>query len=122
MQVDFEQLYPIEGAKEVGTLMTRYVSRALRAWSSQQAARKQLAVAGAEKPKKKGGGLNDKIVNTWKKVKGMGKGKREVNGGQHAPQEDEKLPIVHLVVGKDALGNAQVVAQTRLQAEQCVAG
>ena len=31
-QVDFDGQYPIEGAKEVGTLITRYVSRALRAW------------------------------------------------------------------------------------------
>lgn len=34
-QVDFEGKYPIEGAKEVGTLMTRYISRVLRPWSSQ---------------------------------------------------------------------------------------
>ncbi len=30
LQVDYEGGYPIEGAKEVSTLMTRYVSRALR--------------------------------------------------------------------------------------------
>ena len=35
MQVDFEGKYPIEGAKEVGTLMTRYISRVLRPWSGQ---------------------------------------------------------------------------------------
>ena len=34
-QVDFEGKYPIEGAKEVGTLMTRYISRVLRPWSGQ---------------------------------------------------------------------------------------
>ena len=31
-QVDFEGRYPIEGAKEVKTLMTRYVTRAVRMW------------------------------------------------------------------------------------------
>lgn len=33
-QVDFDGAYPIEGAKEVATLMTRYVTRALRERSS----------------------------------------------------------------------------------------
>lgn len=31
-QVDFEGPHPIEGAKEVSTVMTRHVSRALRLW------------------------------------------------------------------------------------------
>ena len=35
VQVDFDGGdHPIEGAKEVGTLMTRYVSRAVRNWQS----------------------------------------------------------------------------------------
>ena len=35
LQVDFDGGdHPIEGAKEVGTLMTRYVSRAVRNWQS----------------------------------------------------------------------------------------
>jgi hypothetical protein len=33
MQVDFDGAHPLEGAKEVKSLMTRYVTRALRAWS-----------------------------------------------------------------------------------------
>lgn len=32
--MDFDGLYPIEGAKEVKTLMTRYVTRALRNWNT----------------------------------------------------------------------------------------
>lgn len=33
--MDFEGKYPIEGAKEVKTLMTRYVTRAIRTWTMQ---------------------------------------------------------------------------------------
>jgi hypothetical protein len=33
VQVDFDGLHPLEGAKQVKNLMTRYVTRALRAWS-----------------------------------------------------------------------------------------
>lgn len=36
LQVDFEGSHPIEGAKEVSTVITRYVSRALRLWLHQQ--------------------------------------------------------------------------------------
>ena len=36
VQVEFDGLHPIEGAKEVSTVMTRHVSRALRLWSVQQ--------------------------------------------------------------------------------------
>jgi hypothetical protein len=32
-QVDYEGGFPIEGAKEVSTVMTRHVSRQLRSWS-----------------------------------------------------------------------------------------
>ncbi len=114
VQVDFEGPYPIEGAKEVGTLMTRYVSRALRAWSSQQAARKQLAVTGGKKPSREHGGFNSKVVSALQKVKAKAK------GGQDAPAEEDILPVVHLNVGRDALGNPQLVAQTQLQFQQCV--
>ena len=32
MQVDFEEGYAIEGAKEVATVVTRHVTRLLRPW------------------------------------------------------------------------------------------
>ena len=35
-RVDFDGEYPVEGAKEVGTLITRYVSRPLREWAEAQ--------------------------------------------------------------------------------------
>ncbi len=35
-QVEFDGSHPIEGAKEVSTVMTRHVSRALRVWSVRQ--------------------------------------------------------------------------------------
>ena len=111
VQVDFEGAYPIEGAKEVSTLMTRYVSRTLRAWSAQQAARKQVALPGVD-TEKKHGALTSRVMSALKKMKG----KRS----QPAPTEDELLPVVHLAVGKDALGNPQVVAETQQQLEQCV--
>ncbi len=111
VQVDYEGPYPIEGAKEVSTLMTRYISRTLRAWSAQQAARKQVALPGADREKKHGA-LTSRVLSTLKEIKG----KRS----QPAPKEDELLPVIHLAVGKDALGNPQIVAQTQEQLEQCV--
>ena len=36
--MDFEGPHPIEGAKEVSTVMTRHVSRAVRLWLHQQRA------------------------------------------------------------------------------------
>lgn len=36
LQVDFDGDFPIEGAKEVATLLTRYVSRPLRLWTAAQ--------------------------------------------------------------------------------------
>ena len=41
MQVDFDGEHPVEGAKEVGSLMTRYVTRAMRAW--EQSVRRQAS-------------------------------------------------------------------------------
>ncbi len=44
-QVDYDGVYPIEGAKEVSILLTRYVSRTLRQWQlSQKPASKQLVI------------------------------------------------------------------------------
>jgi hypothetical protein len=48
-KVDFEGPYPIEGGKEVGTLMSRYVSRPVREWTAAQ----ELAKAEEKKRKKK---------------------------------------------------------------------
>ena len=53
MQVDFEGDFPIEGAKEVATLMTRYASRPLRLWA---AAQQQRLAAEQQRAKKGGGG------------------------------------------------------------------
>jgi ATP-dependent Clp protease ATP-binding subunit ClpA len=39
-KVDFEDGYPIEGGKEVGTMVVRYVSRPVREWAALQRARK----------------------------------------------------------------------------------
>lgn len=52
LQVDFEGRYPIEGAKEVKTLMTRYVTRAMRLWVA-----KLEASAGASLGDSKAGNL-----------------------------------------------------------------
>lgn len=48
LQVDFDGEYPIEGAKEVGTLMTRHVTRALKVWT-RAAAAKEAERAAAHK-------------------------------------------------------------------------
>lgn len=48
-KVDFEGDFPIEGAKEVATLMTRYASRPLRLWAAAQQ-------AAADRQRKGGGG------------------------------------------------------------------
>lgn len=42
-KVEFEGRYPIEGGKEVGTMMTRYVSRPLREWEAAQVERLRKA-------------------------------------------------------------------------------
>lgn len=52
MQVDFEGDFPIEGAKEVATLMTRYASRPLRLWAAAQ----QQRLAAEQQWAKKGSG------------------------------------------------------------------
>ncbi|PRW45202.1 ATPase of the AAA+ superfamily (ISS) [Chlorella sorokiniana] len=51
-KVDFEGDFPIEGAKEVATLMTRYASRPLRLWAAAQ----QQQLAAQQQAAKKGGG------------------------------------------------------------------
>jgi hypothetical protein len=99
MQVDFEGAYPIEGAKEVSTLMTRHVSRALRAaLGGQRPAGSQVAALGvkAKKP----------LVS---KVKGL------MNKVIHAGNQAEKdvmreLPWLHLQVAKSAARKGQVIA------------
>jgi hypothetical protein len=48
-KVDYEGPYPIEGGKEIGTLMSRYVSRPVREWTAAQ----ELAKAEEKKKKKK---------------------------------------------------------------------
>lgn len=50
-KVDFEGPYPIEGGKEVGTLMSRYVSRPVREWTAAQ----ELAKLEEKKKKKEKG-------------------------------------------------------------------
>lgn len=96
VQVDFEGPYPIEGAKEVGTLMTRYVSRALRPWSGQLGsppASMKAAITG--------------VANKMKKV---------VRRGENATAAKQKalkpaLPHLHLSTGSDHRGVQQVVVQ-----------
>ncbi|KAI3426218.1 hypothetical protein D9Q98_008594 [Chlorella vulgaris] len=53
-KVDFDGAFPIEGAKEVGTLLTRYASRPLRQWTAdqQQHAEQQKKQRGSSKKKK----------------------------------------------------------------------
>ena len=95
-QVDFEGAYPIEGAKEVGTLMTRYVSRALRPWSGQL-----------------GADLSHKSVRTAvsqaaeKVKKAVGKSSNATAGKPKALKP--ALPHLQLSVGSDHRGVQQVV-------------
>lgn len=49
MQVDFEGDFPIEGAKEVTTLLTRYASRPLRLWAAAQQAAADAALGKGSK-------------------------------------------------------------------------
>lgn len=96
--MDFEGAYPIEGAKEVGTLMTRHVSRALRAFTG-----KQLAVADT--------GGKKKTKQLASEVKGLVQ--RVIRHGHAAKEEArEQLPEIHLRVERNAAGMAQVVALT----------
>ncbi|KAL4448497.1 hypothetical protein ABPG75_005716 [Micractinium tetrahymenae] len=54
-KVDFDGDFPIEGAKEVATLMTRYASRPLRLWAATQ----QAAV---DRQRKGGGGSKQQLA------------------------------------------------------------
>jgi hypothetical protein len=45
VQVDFEGMYAIEGAKEVSTVMTRHVSRLIRPWLAEQSQGENLQVS-----------------------------------------------------------------------------
>jgi hypothetical protein len=54
VQVDFDGAYPVEGAKQVKILMTRYVTRALRAWDK---ARQQMEKDGKRERKASGENL-----------------------------------------------------------------
>ena len=47
VQVDFEGMYAIEGAKEVSTVMTRHVSRLIRPWLAEQSQEDNLQVCHA---------------------------------------------------------------------------
>ena len=99
LQVDFEGAYPIEGAKEVGTLMTRYVSRALRPWSGQ---------LGADPPHER---MKTAITQAAEKVKkAVGKGNNATAGKQKALKP--ALPHLQLSVGADLWGVKQVVVHT----------
>ena len=66
-QVDFEGDFPIEGAKEVATLMTRYASRPLRLWAAAQ--QQRLA---AEQQAKKGGGSSGSSGSSSSSSSGSG--------------------------------------------------
>ena len=50
VQVDFEGMYAIEGAKEVSTVMTRHVSRLIRPWLAEQSQEGNLQVCNASMP------------------------------------------------------------------------
>ena len=94
--MDFEGEYPIEGAKEVGTLMTRYVSRALRPWSGQ---------FGADAPHER---MKTAISQAAEKVKkAVGKSMNTTAGKQKALKP--ALPHLQLSVGTDLWGVQQIV-------------
>jgi hypothetical protein len=99
-QVDFDGDYPIEGAKEVGTLMTRYVSRALRPWT--------VPRAGAAP---EGKVRSAQLAAVGSKLQGLlrpGKGRQK---GNETAVAAPRLPVVELHVGVDQAGISQIVAQ-----------
>ena len=93
--MDYEGAYPIEGAKEVGTLMTRHVSRALRPWSGQ---------LGAEPPHER---MKTAISQAAEKVKkAVGKSSNTTAGKQKALKP--ALPHPQLSVGTNLWGEQQI--------------
>lgn len=78
-KVDFEGLYPIEGGKEVGTVMTRYVSRPVR-----QLVGQLTGAIGDDKDKKKNKGKRER------KKGGVG-GRKVV--GRLVVQNNKKLEV-----------------------------
>lgn len=110
-QVDFDGEYPIEGAKEVGTLMTRYVSRALRAWSAPQAALALAALGAKKSPLKLVSSKVHGLVMLLQKERPKGEGADLA--AVAAAELPAALPGVRLSVGRDRAGNLHLVAQTR---------
>lgn len=95
-QVDFDGAYPIEGAKEVGTLMTRYVSRALRPWSGQLGAPGKGAKAAA---------AISSVADKLKKA--VGKSSNATKAKHKALRPS--LPHLQLTVEKDWRGIQSIV-------------
>ena len=94
VQVDFDGQYPVEGGKEVGVLLTRYASRALRDWEAAQRARQDAA--GRRKSKAHGG-------------KDKGQQQQEQQGEPRQPPEP--LPSGRLVVRTERGGGAGLVVE-----------
>ena len=80
VQVDFDGDFPIEGAKEVGTLMTRYVSRPVREWAAAQQQR-------AEQQKQAAKQLAKQAKQAAKEAK-----QQQVQQTQHEAKQQEAQP------------------------------
>jgi hypothetical protein len=109
VQVDFEGPYPIEGAKEVSTLMTRHVSRALRSWKARQRPGQQVAL----QPPKKKAELKPLVARAMNLVS------RIVPGHEAGRKEDRReLPLgtVRLRVAKSSAGLPKIMAELEKKA------
>ena len=101
-QVDFDGDFPIEGAKEVATIMTRYVSRALRHWTATQA---------ALTPAAGGRGKQSPLKAVGSKLQGLMQRNKQKNGEQKE-KVAPLLPVLRLVIDEDRAGNEHIVART----------
>lgn len=109
-QVDFDGEYPIEGAKEVGTLMTRYVSRALRAWGGSAGVLAPAMLGAKKNPLKEVGSKLQGLLQLQRKEQ-----PREEDADPAAAavaQLPAALPGVRLSVDRDRAGNLHLVART----------
>ena len=71
-QVDFDGAYPLEGAKEVKSLMTRYVTRALREHSKVRQRMEERQKAAHKAAKKRWKGLPPRRLSLQVEAEGKG--------------------------------------------------
>ena len=107
--MDFEGDFPIEGAKEVNTILTRYVARPVRMWAAHQAQRVEQQRRQRRHKDSGGGGGQQLEQQQQQQQQGAGLG-----AGRLRVAEDRLgLVIVPALGGGSALADGDDIAGAR---------